>query len=107
MNKNKFKNWLSEKWILWNSDIETYQDKVSNFHLSPKQLFDSIWLNKDSELPDVEHLEGTQSKGKIKNSPANRKPNYKNEGKRVDKISYLMAAIAYIRDYNQFLKFRK
>jgi len=101
MNKNKFKNWLSEKWILWNSDIETYQDKVSNFHLSPKQLFDSIWLNKDSELPDVEHLEGTQSKGKIKNSPANRKPNYKNEGKRVDKISYLMAAIAYIRDYNQ------
>lgn len=101
MLKKNFNEWISEKWKLWNSDIDTFQDKVSNWSLSPKQLFDSIWLNKDSELPDVEHLEGTEIKGKIKNSPSNRTPNYKNEGKRVDKISYLIAAIAYIRDYNQ------
>ena len=96
---NKFENWLKEKYSLWTSDTAKYEDRVANFTISPKEL-QSIWLNKD-ETREVEPIDGIDFKAIIKNSTSNRPPNYSNPNKRKQKISYLLGAISYVRDYNQ------
>jgi hypothetical protein len=96
---NKFENWLKEKYLLWTSDTAKYEDRVANFTISPKEL-QSIWLNKD-QTRKVEPIDGIDFKGIIKNSISNRPPNYSNVNKRKQKISYLLGAISYVRDYNQ------
>jgi hypothetical protein len=96
---NKFENWLKEKYSLWTSDTAKYEDRVANFTISPKEL-QSIWLNKD-ETREVEPIDGIDFKAIIKNSTSNRPPSYSNTNKRKQKISYLLGAISYVRDYNQ------
>ena len=95
----KFESWLKEKYLLWISDTPYYEDRVANFEISPKEL-QSIWLNKD-QTREVEPIIGTDIKPIIKNSISNRPPNYTNLNKRKQKVSYLLGAISYIRDYNQ------
>jgi len=95
----KFEKWLKEKYLLWTSDTTKYEDRVANFSISPKEL-QSIWLNKD-ESREVQPIAETDIKPIIKNSISNRPPNYSNISKRKLKISYLLGAISYIRDYNQ------
>ena len=95
----KFEKWLKEKYLLWTSDTTKYEDRVSNFSISPKELQD-IWLNKDQSR-EVETIPETDIKPTIKNSISNRPPNYSNISKRKQKISYLLGAISYVRDYNQ------
>jgi len=95
----KFEKWLKEKYLLWTSDTTKYEDRVSNFSISPKELQD-IWLNKDQSR-EVETIAETDIKPTIKNSISNRPPNYSNISKRKQKISYLLGAISYVRDYNQ------
>jgi len=95
----EFEKWLKEKYLLWTSDTTKYEDKVANFQISPKEL-QSIWLNKD-QTREIESIDGIDFKPTIKNSISNRPPNYSNIKKRKQKISYLLGAISYIRDYNQ------
>lgn len=95
----KFEKWLKEKYLLWTSDTTKYEDRVANFSISPKEL-QTIWLNKDQSR-EVQPIAETDVKPSIKNSISNRPPNYSNISKRKLKISYLLGAISYIRDYNQ------
>jgi len=96
---SEFENWLKEKYQLWTSNTSKYEDRVANFSISPKEL-QSIWLNKD-QTREVQPIAETDIKPIIKNSISNRPPNYSNISKRKLKISYLLGAISYIRDYNQ------
>lgn len=97
--KEKFESWLKEKYLLWISDVKLYEDRVSNFPIAPKFLKE-IWLNKD-QTRKIDYIDGTDISPIIKNGPSNRTPNYSNINKRKEKVSYLLGAISYIRDYNQ------
>ena len=88
VNKNKFKEVVSELRILWEGDISRYENEVKGISISPKTLLE-LWGNKDDET-DTE----------IKNSPGNRPPNYKNIPKRRGKFGYLIGCVCKVRDYN-------
>jgi len=97
--KEQFENWLKEKYLLWTSDVKLYEDRVANFPIAPKFLKE-IWLNKD-QTRKVDYINGTDISAIIKNGPSNRPPNYRDISKRKQKVSYLLGAISYVRDYNQ------
>jgi len=95
------RNDLYEKWIEeWaeecHSDIPKYKNKVKNFSMSP-QCLELYWQNKDD---NKEPFKGKRVSPTIRNSYGNRPPNHRHKSTRIDKIIYLLANIAYVRDYN-------
>jgi hypothetical protein len=98
MNK-KFNEWVSEKYKLWFGDKKKWKNRVANFKLSPKEL-EYYWQNKDDNKEPISPESPGEVSPSIKNSPANRPPNWRHKVTKAEKYLYLLANICYIRDYN-------
>jgi hypothetical protein len=98
MNK-KYEEWVSSNHQEWFGDKGKWINRVSNYKFSPKDL-EHYWQNKDDNREPITPKNPGEVSPTIKNSPANRKPNYNHKVTKAEKYVYLLANTCYIRDYN-------